>query len=74
MTGASPVTTILTTTAWLCHATPSIVVTGASPVMLPTAQNAMTNPATLILMRMGRNELPPLPNLNNLFLLCMITM
>ncbi len=33
MTGVNPVTTILTATAWLCHASPSIVVTGLAPVM-----------------------------------------
>ncbi len=53
MTGASPVTPILTETAWLCHAHPSIVVTGLTPVMLSTARYAIANPAILSLMRMG---------------------
>ncbi len=34
MTGASPITTILTKTAWQSYADPCIEVTGLAPVML----------------------------------------
>ncbi|GAC1394394.1 MAG: hypothetical protein NVSMB38_26890 [Ktedonobacteraceae bacterium] len=54
MTGASPVTTILTKTAWLCHAIPCRVVTGLAPVMLSMPCFFLAIISTiLILMRMG---------------------
>ncbi len=59
MTGTSPVTTILSTTARLCHAKPCIVVTGLAPVMFPTTGHAIIGSAILMLMRMGVvNESP----------------
>ncbi len=62
MTGVSPVTTI-DGFAWQSHVVlVRIVVTGLAPVMpTKTCFSLIASSTIIILTRIGRNELPPLP-------------